>query len=55
MALSEDCTKSTILLASYRSVAEKIELTVKDFLSDESLRVVSGLCAKIHCSSEVLC
>ncbi len=37
------------------SIANKIELSATDILSNSSLRVLAGLCEKLHCSPEILC
>ncbi len=42
MALSDNSAKCRILLASCRSIANKVQLNVKDFLAENSLIVMGG-------------
>ncbi len=44
-----------LLLASYKRIANNSELSVNDFLSNTSLRIIAGVCEKLHCSPEIFC
>ncbi len=55
MALSEKSSRDNLLSATYLTIANKIELSAADILSNTSLRVIAGLCEKLHCSPEILC
>ncbi len=55
MALSDKSSRDNLLSVSYLTIANKIELSARDILSNTSLRVVAGLCEKLHCSPEILC
>ncbi len=55
MALSEKLEKGNLLLASYKTIANNVELSVKDILSNTSLQIILGVCEKLHCSPEIFC
>ncbi len=55
MGLSDKSSRDNLLSATYLTIANKIKLSATDILSNTSLRVVAGLCEKLHCSSEILC